>query len=63
MNKEFIIQADVFAFSVPDGQKTLLKEGMPGIISQSLGDNYTIIVEGNMYQVKGIDGSPWGTAP
>ena len=60
MNKEFIIQADVFAFSVPDGQKTLLKEGMPGIISQSLGDNYTIIVEGNMYQVKGIDGEAIG---
>ena len=60
MNKEFIIQTDVYVFSVPDGQKTLLTKGMSGIISQSLGDNYTIIVEGNMYQVKGIDGEAIG---
>ena len=37
MNKEFIIQTDVYVFSVPDGQKTLLTKGMSGIISQSLG--------------------------
>ena len=60
MNKEFIIQTDVYVFSVPDGQKTLLTKGMSGIISQSLGDNYTIIVEGNMYQVKGVDGEAIG---
>jgi len=60
MNKEFIIQKDVNAFSVPDGQKTLLVKGMSGIISQSLGDNYTVIVEGNMYQIKGIDGESIG---
>ena len=60
MNKEFTIQDDVYVFSVPDGQKTLLTKGMTGIISQSLGDNFTIIVEGNMYQVKGIDGEAIG---
>ena len=60
MNKEFTIQDDVYVFSVPDGEKTLLSKGMTGIISQSLGDNFTIIVEGNMYQVKGIDGEAIG---
>lgn len=60
MHKEFIILQDVVVHSVPDGIKTTLKKGMSGIISQSLGDNYTIVVEGNMYQVNGIDGEAIG---
>jgi len=60
MNKEFTLQSDVEVFSVPDGVKTLLTKGTPGIITQSLGDNFTIVVEGNMYQVKGIDAEAIG---
>jgi|TARA_B100001142_G_scaffold101628_2_gene103782 probable FeS assembly SUF system protein SufT len=60
MHKEFTILEDVVVHSVPDGIKTTLKKGMSGIISQSLGDNYTVIVEGNMYQVNGIDGESIG---
>ena len=60
MHKEFIILKDVVVHSVPDGIKTTLKKGMSGIISQSLGDNYTVVVEGNMYQVNGIDGEAIG---
>ena len=60
MHKEFTILQDVVVHSVPDGIKTTLKKGMSGIISQSLGDNYTGIVEGNMYQVNGIDGESIG---
>ena len=60
MHKEFTILRDVVVHSVPDGIKTTLKKGMSGIISQSLGDNYTVIVEGNMYQVNGIDGESIG---
>ena len=60
MNKEFTLQSDVEVFSVPDGVKTLLTKGTPGIITQSLGDNFTIVVERNMYQVKGIDAEAIG---
>ena len=60
MNKEFTLQADIEVFSVPDGVKTLLTKGTPGIITQSLGDNFTVVVEGNMYQVKGIDAEAIG---
>tara|TARA_Y100001934_G_scaffold35454_1_gene40410 strand:+ start:6746 stop:7267 length:522 start_codon:yes stop_codon:yes gene_type:complete len=60
MNKEFTLQSDVEVFSVPDGVKTLLTKGTPGIITQSLGDNFTIVVEGNMYQIKGIDAEAIG---
>ena len=60
MNKEFILHSDVEVFSIPDGEKILLKKGMPGIITQSLGDNFTIVVEGNMYQVKGSDAEAIG---
>ena len=60
MHKEFIILQDVVVHSVPDGIKTTLKKGMSGLISQSLGDNYTVVVEGNMYQVNGIDGEAIG---
>ena len=60
MNKEFILHSDVEVFSIPDGEKILLKKGMPCIITQSLGDNFTIVVEGNMYQVKGSDAEAIG---
>lgn len=60
MHEEFTILEDVIVHSVPDGIRTTLKKGMSGIISQSLGDNYTVIVEGNMYQVSGIDGEAIG---
>ena len=56
MHKEFTILEDIVVHSVPDGIKTTLSKGKAGIISQSLGNNYTIIVEGNMYQLNGIDG-------
>ena len=60
MNKEFILHSDVEVFSIPDGEKILLKKGIPGIITQSLGNNFTIVVEGNMYQVKGSDAEAIG---
>ena len=47
MNKEFTLQSDIEVFSVPDGVKTLLTKGTPGIITQSLGDNFTVVVESN----------------
>ena len=59
-NKEFTILEDVNVYSVPDGVKTFLKKGTDGIIAQALGDNFTIIVEGNMYQLKGIDAEAIG---
>ena len=60
MHKEFTILEDIVVHSVPDGIKTTLSKGKEGIISQSLGNNYTIIVEGNMYQLNGIDGEKIG---
>ena len=60
MHKEFTVLEDIVVHSVPDGVKTTLKKGKTGIISQSLGDNYTIVVEGNMYQLSGIDGEKIG---
>ena len=56
MNKEFILEKDVVVHSVPDGIKTTLNKGMSGILTQSLGDNYTVVVEG----IKGIDGEAIG---
>ena len=43
MHKEFTILQDVVVHSVPDGVRTTLEKGKTGIISQSLGDNYTIL--------------------
>ena len=60
MHKEFTILQDIVVHSVPDGVRTTLEKGKTGIISQSLGDNYTIVVEGNMYQVSGVDGEKIG---
>ena len=60
MHKEFTILEDIVVHSVPDGIKTTLLKGKTGIISQSLGDNYTVIVGGNMYQLSGIHGEKIG---
>ena len=60
MNKEFILEKDVVVHSIPDGIQTTLTKGMSGILTQSLGNNYTVVVEGNMYQIKGVDGEAIG---
>ena len=60
MHKEFTILQDIVVHIVPEVVRTTLEKGKTGIISQSLGDNYTIVVEGNMYQVSGIDGEKIG---
>lgn len=59
-NKNFTFSRDINVYSVPDGTLTLLKQNQQGIIVQSLGDNFTIIVEGNMFQVKGKDADAIG---
>ena len=49
MHKEFTILEDIIVHSVPDGIRTTLEKGKKGIISQSLGDNYTIVVDCLLY--------------
>jgi hypothetical protein len=51
-NKNFTFSRDINVYSVPDGTLTLLKQNQQGIIVQSLGDNFTIIFEVKMSQLK-----------
>jgi probable FeS assembly SUF system protein SufT len=41
-NKEFTLSRDVEAIQIPSGAKTTIPAGTPGVITQTLGGNYTI---------------------
>ena len=41
-NTEFTLSRDVEAIQIPHGTKTTIPKGTPGVITQTLGGNYTI---------------------
>lgn len=41
-NTEFTLSRDVEAIQIPSGNKTMIPEGTPGVITQTLGGSYTI---------------------
>src|SRR6185436_11746774 len=41
-NTEFTLKRDVEAIQIPHGTKTMIPAGTPGVITQTLGGNYTI---------------------
>jgi probable FeS assembly SUF system protein SufT len=51
---------DVEAAVVPVGTKVTLHKGEQAYITQSLGGNYTIVVNGNMFRIEGMDADALG---
>lgn len=54
------VQKDVEATLVPTGVKVTLKQGTQVFVTQSLGDSYTVFVNGNLVRVAGKDGDALG---
>lgn len=52
-NDPIILSRDCEAVTVPSGEKVQLTQGSAAYITQSLGGNHTVVVEGNMYQING----------
>lgn len=54
------VQRDVEATLIPSGDKVTLKAGSLAHVTQSLGNAYTLHVQGNLVRVAGIDGDALG---
>ncbi|MGB9603495.1 MAG: putative Fe-S cluster assembly protein SufT [Verrucomicrobiia bacterium] len=51
--KTTILLRDVEATRVPSGERVILAKGEEAKIFQDLGNNYTVIVQGNMFMIDG----------
>ncbi len=57
------VQRPVMVELVPYGDKIELDPGMTGQITQALGGNYTLVVDGQMVRLKGSDADAIGKEP
>jgi probable FeS assembly SUF system protein SufT len=51
-NEPITLTRDVEGHMVPDGTKVTLEKGQQAVITQSLGGNYTVVVNGNMFRLE-----------
>lgn len=52
-NEPFTLQRDTKAVIVPAGVEVNLKAGQSGYITQALGGNFTLYIEGNLFRLAG----------
>lgn len=58
--EEVIVSRDCPAVTIPYGSPVTIESGCSATITQKLGNSYTVIVEGNMYRIEGVDGDAIG---
>ncbi len=61
--QEVVVNRDLPAVTVPYGSPVTIEEGCVALITQQLGGSYTVMVEGNLYRVEGVDGDALGFEP
>ena len=61
-NAPITLARDVEGTMVPAGTKVTLHQGESAIITQSLGGNYTVVVNGNMFRLEAKDADALGLA-
>ena len=54
------LSRDVAGSIVPEGTKVTLSKGEQALITQELGGNYTVVVNGNMFRIDGKDADALG---
>ena len=59
-NGPITLTRDVEGTMVPAGTKVTLQQGESAIITQSLGGNYTVVVNGNMFRLEAKDADALG---
>src|SRR5690606_36790715 len=57
---DVIVSRDCPAVTVPYGSPVTIEKGCEAAITQQLGGSYTVMVEGNLYRVVGVDGDALG---
>lgn len=60
---DVIVSRDCPAVTVPYGSPVTIEKGCEATITQQLGGSYTVMVEGNLYRVEGVDGDALGFEP
>src|SRR3546814_4748223 len=61
--QEVLVNRDCPAVTVPYGSPVTIEEGCFAQITQQLGGSYTVLVEGNLYRVEGVDADALGLEP
>jgi probable FeS assembly SUF system protein SufT len=59
-NEPITLTRDVEGHIVPDGTRVTLEKGELAVITQSLGGNYTVVVNGNMFRLEAKDADALG---
>ena len=59
-NQPIQLKRDVEAAIVPSGMRVTLMRGEEALITQSLGGNYTVMVNGNLFRIEGKDADALG---
>lgn len=58
--EDVIVNRDCPALTIPYGSPVTIEKGCMATITQKLGNSFTVIVEGNMYRIEGVDGDAIG---
>lgn len=61
--QDVIVSRDCPAVTVPYGSAVTIEKGCEATITQQLGGTYTVMVQGNLYRVEGVDGDALGFEP
>ncbi|MCX5592476.1 putative Fe-S cluster assembly protein SufT [Alcaligenes endophyticus] len=61
--EEVEVLRDCPAVSIPYGAPVTVEKGCMATITQKLGGSYTVMVEGNLYRIEGVDGDALGFDP
>lgn len=62
-NETVALTRDVIGILIPAGTRVELPEGAQARIMQSLGNNYTVQVEGHLFRISGRDADALGKTP
>lgn len=62
-SEPFTLQRDVRAVIIPAGMEVNLRKATKGFITQGLGGNFTIYVEGSLFRIDGKDADALGKEP
>lgn len=61
--QEVVVSRDCAAVTIPVGSPVTIEEGCIAQITQQLGGSYTVLVEGNLYRIEGMDADAIGFEP
>lgn len=58
--QDVLVARDCPAVSIPYGAPVTIEQGCTATITQKLGGSYTVMVEGNLYRIEGVDADALG---